>query len=274
MDGFHSEVASGQRFEFGQNWRQFLSKLNEQQIAESERSLCTLLQLDSLVGLRFLDIGSGSGLSSLAARRLGAKVHSFDFDPQSAACTAQLRDRYFPNDASWVVARGSALDEDYLRSLGDFDIVYSWGVLHHTGQMLRAMHLAQIPVKPGGKLVLALYNDQGILSSVWRKVKRIYCSGSLGRWFIIAVFVPLFAVMAIMSSIGKYRHPFQYFRNYHRQRGMSIYYDWLDWLGGLPFEVASPENVLSFYRMYGFSLTNLTTTNSFGCNQYVFERRM
>src|SRR5262245_27430993 len=97
-----------------------------------------MLEIDSLAGLSFLDIGSGSGLFSLAARRLGARVHSFDYDPQSVACAAELRRRYFPGDPQWVVEEGSALDADYLTRLGKFDIVYSWGVLHHTGRMWRS----------------------------------------------------------------------------------------------------------------------------------------
>jgi 2-polyprenyl-3-methyl-5-hydroxy-6-metoxy-1,4-benzoquinol methylase len=98
-----------------------------------------MLKVERLDGKSFLDIGSGSGLFSLAARRLGARVHSFDYDQQSVACTAELRRRYFPSAGDWVVERGSALDRDYLARLGTFDVVYSWGVLHHTGDMWRAL---------------------------------------------------------------------------------------------------------------------------------------
>src|SRR4029079_8864370 len=127
-----SEVARGERFEFGGNWASFLSVLDEERIGAAERGLQLMLEMTRLDGLRFLDIGSGSGLSSLAAKRLGARVHSFDYDPQSVACTTELRRRYFASSADWTIERGSALDADYLRRLGPFDIVYSWGVLHHT----------------------------------------------------------------------------------------------------------------------------------------------
>ena len=115
------------RFDFGENWARFLTVLDDDRIQEAERSLREMLQVESLDGRRFLDIGSGSGLFSLAARRLGATVHSFDYDPQSVASTAELRRRYFPEDTHWVVEQGSALDAAYLESLGTFDIVYSWG---------------------------------------------------------------------------------------------------------------------------------------------------
>src|SRR5437667_10895072 len=127
------EIGRGERFEFGKNWSRFLALLDDVRIVRAEESLKQMLEVDNFEGQSFLDIGSGSGLFSLAARRLGARVHSLDYDPQSVVCTAELKQRYYPGDLEWVVEQGSALDADYLRSLGEFDIVYSWGVLHHTG---------------------------------------------------------------------------------------------------------------------------------------------
>src|SRR4051794_3248472 len=121
------EVAHGERFEFGRNWNRFLQTLNDERIALAEKSLQDSLGVRDLKGLSFLDVGSGSGLFSLAARRLGARVHSLDYDPHSVACTTELRRRYFPDDPNWRVEHGSALDPEYLRSLGTFTIVYSWG---------------------------------------------------------------------------------------------------------------------------------------------------
>src|SRR5207237_4161917 len=155
------EIAHGERFEFGKNWSRFLNVLDERRIARAEESLKQMLEVDDLEGKRFLDIGSGSGLFSLAARRLGARVHSLDYDPQSIACTKELRRRYFNKDSDWRIEEGSALDADYLKSLGTFDVVYSWGVLHHTGAMWSALENAQLPVAEGGKLFVAIYNDLG-----------------------------------------------------------------------------------------------------------------
>src|SRR5205807_740046 len=133
-------------------------------IAEAESSLKRMLEVESLAGRSFLDIGSGSGLFSLAARRLGARVRSFDYDPQSVACTRELRRRFYPDDADWQIEEGSVLDEGYVRALGTFDVVYSWGVLHHTGAMWRALAHAALPVAVGGKLFIAIYNDTGTQS--------------------------------------------------------------------------------------------------------------
>ncbi len=89
------EVESGNRFEFGKNWSAFLAHLSEDRILKAEQSLREMLEVETLTGKTFLDIGSGSGLFSLAARRLGAKVFSFDFDSNSYACTKELRAKIF-----------------------------------------------------------------------------------------------------------------------------------------------------------------------------------
>jgi 2-polyprenyl-6-hydroxyphenyl methylase/3-demethylubiquinone-9 3-methyltransferase len=143
------EINQRKRFEFGKNWSRFLAILDEQRITVAEQSLKDMLGVNSLSGKSFLDIGSGSGLFSLAARRLGASVHSFDFDPQAVACTAELKRRYFPNDPAWTIEEGSVLDTEYLSSLATFDIVYSWGVLHHTGAMWQALENVHPKVAPG-----------------------------------------------------------------------------------------------------------------------------
>ena len=261
------ELAAGKRFEFGKNWSRFLTTVNDNRILEAERSLKEMLGVSDLAGKTWLDIGSGSGLFSLAARRLGARVYSFDYDPDSVACTTLLRSRFFPDDPEWKVEQGSVLNPEYLKSLGKFDVVYSWGVLHHTGQMWNAIENAAIPVAPGGKLFIAIYNDQGLRSDIWLKIKQLYCSGSLGRNFILAVFIPYFFTRSLLKCIvtGK-----NVFKNYKKERGMSIYYDWVDWLGGLPFEVSTPRKIIEFLNARGFTLTTKHTTRSLGNNQFIF----
>jgi len=270
------EVSRGERFEFGKNWSRFLTTLDDQRIAEAERAISGMLELPDLTGKRFLDIGSGSGLSSLAARRLGASVHSFDYDPHSVACTTELKRRYFPQDDSWKVEEGSALDADYVRSLGEFDIVYSWGVLHHTGEMWKALDNAQIPVAAGGKLLLAIYNDTGSQAARWRWIKKTY--NQLPRLmktpFAIAVSAPEEA-KSLVRSVVKGR-PGEYLRTwtqYKQIRGMSHWHDLIDWVGGYPYEVAKPEEIFDFYRARGFTLTKLKCgAVGLGCNEFVFQK--
>ncbi|MGH8527755.1 MAG: class I SAM-dependent methyltransferase, partial [Gammaproteobacteria bacterium] len=169
------EISLGKRFEFGANWTRFLALVNEDRIRFAEHSLRDLLEAGTLQGKTFLDIGSGSGLFSLAARRLGAKVRSFDYDPRSVACTRELKCRYFPDDPEWTIEEGSVLDQAFLVRLGTFDVVYSWGVLHHTGAMWQALENVTPLVKPQGRLYIAIYNDLGRASVLWKRVKRAYC---------------------------------------------------------------------------------------------------
>ncbi len=267
------EVADGERFKFGENWTRFLEVLDDERIAVAEASLTTKLGRASLAGLSFLDVGSGSGLFSLAARRLGATVTSFDYDPHSVACTRELQRRYFPDDPQWRVLEGSALDAQLLDSLGRFDVVYSWGVLHHTGAMWDALALVGDRVAPRGQLFIALYNDQGRRSKAWLAVKRTYCSGPVGRAAVLGTFVPYFVGRAVLADLAARRNPVARWREYRQRRGMSMMHDIVDWVGGLPFEVANPGDVHDFFRARGFTLELLKTVGGgHGCNELVLRR--
>ncbi|OGT14850.1 MAG: hypothetical protein A3J49_10860 [Gallionellales bacterium RIFCSPHIGHO2_02_FULL_57_16] len=274
--GANQEIEAGARFKFGANWARFLSMLDDERIAEAEASLKEMLGVASLDRQRFLDIGSGSGLFSLAARRLGATVHSFDFDPQSVACTQELKRRYFPGDNAWRVEEGSVLDRDYLEGLGQFDVVYSWGVLHHTGAMWLGIENAIGRVAGGeGKLFIAIYNDQGWKSHFWWFVKFFYnqlprvlkvpfvtTAMAITNFLVIIKYTLKFKPMTAIAPLLRTR----------RERGMSAKYDEIDWIGGFPYEFASLETLTAYFKARGFSVINAKRNTGLGCSEMVLQR--
>jgi len=262
------------RFGFGENWLDFARDLSAGQIAEAETSVRILLQRDTFAGLRFVDVGSGSGLFSLAARRLGAHVHSFDFDAESVLCTMRLRDRYFPGDSDWTVEQGSILDRNYVRKLGTFDIVYSWGVLHHTGAMHDALGAAASMVAPGALFAFALYH-RTLMCGPWRWEKRWYAGAS-----------PAAQRRARSLYIGLLRLRFRligrdfqsYVANYRSLRGMNFTHNVHDWMGGYPYESVSAREVDALMRRLGFARVHVTSTPltigffGSGCDEYLYRR--
>jgi 2-polyprenyl-6-hydroxyphenyl methylase/3-demethylubiquinone-9 3-methyltransferase len=264
------------RFAFGKNWQAFLAALSEDQVDQAVKSLRLMLGKESLEGYRFLDLGCGSGLFSLAAHRLGAAVVSIDFDVDSVACTEQLRQRFVNPSHSWDVMQGSVLDDSLMQSLGQADVVYSWGVLHHTGDMDRAIRLSAERTKPGGLFYIAIYNDQGGASRRWLAIKKTYNRlPSLLRPLWIVLVAGCYEIKFALARLAKLQNPlpFRDWRAKKKDRGMSAWHDWVDWIGGLPFEVASPERIIVPLRQQGFVLENLKTVgNGWGCNEYVFSK--
>ncbi len=276
-------MSNKDRFEFGENWARFLSTLDDKRIDVAKQSLQALIQVDDFKHLRFLDAGSGSGLFSLAARQLGADVTSFDLDQNSVACTRLLKERYCPDSTAWNVLEGSLADRKFLISLGHFDVVYCWGVVHHTGDMWNCLENLLPVVKPGGRIVLAIYNDEAYVSKIWEGVKRIYQKlpeiirpiyvGGVGA---VAFFKRLIVtVMASCLRLITLKNPLVPFFNWAsetKSRGMNGWYDLVDWVGGWPFEVAKPEAVFRFMRDRGFTLQDFSTSAGHGCNEFVFIR--
>ena len=189
---------------------------------------------------------------------------SFDFDPQSVACTAELRRRYGTSNR-WRVEQGSALDREYLAGLGTFDVVYSWGVLHHTGDLWDALDAVSVLCAPGGLLFVALYNDQGIFSRLWTGVKRRYNrSGPTGRKVILGAVGGFLNARASLVDLVKRRT---------LRRGMDRQRDIVDWVGGWPFEVSTPAKIGSYCTERGFQAVKIEAVGRrMGNNQYLFRR--
>ncbi len=263
------------RFQFGKNWANFLNTFSSKRLEEAKISLCEALDCKDLNGLKFLDIGSGSGLFSLAAYQLGAIVYSFDYDQNSVECTKFLKQQYALND-NWTVELGSILDKDFLKKFGQVDLVYSWGVLHHTGNMYEAFdNVAQL-LNTNGKLFISIYNDQGDPSKCWYWIKKTY-NQSNEIIKLLLIFYTLFRCWTIrfikdLLTTGNFLTTW---RTYSKNRGMSAWHDLIDWVGGYPFEVARPEQVFDFFKERNFTLQYLKTcAGGVGCNEFIFSKNI
>ena len=220
-----------------------------------------MLEMDSLKGVSFLDVGSGSCLFSLVAKKLGADVHSFDYDVNSVWCTKKLKDQHY-QEAECEIEQGSVLDKVFMKNLGLYDAVYSWGVLHHTGSQWNLLENVCENVKPRGKLYIALYNWQPFASVYWTFVKKyVKFKASKPLWIFIHLIYP-----TLPSYLLKL------FQGQKIPRGMNHWFDLLDWLGGFPFETSTPTEVFDFCKK-SLRLEKLNTVGGrMVCNEYVFVK--
>jgi 2-polyprenyl-3-methyl-5-hydroxy-6-metoxy-1,4-benzoquinol methylase len=267
-----------QTFSFGRNWQAFLKSFDDERVKIAEESLTEFLGLPDLQGKTFLDIGCGSGLFSYAAFNLGAKrIASFDLDPFSVECCKYLRGKEH-NPAHWDIYQGSVLDKGFLSGLGTFDIVYSWGVLHHTGKMWDAIENAATLVNSGGYYYIAIYNKilarNGSTSWIhpfWLKVKTLYNTyPALGTYILEPL--AMSAYLAIVVARGE--NPVTHVKNYKSHRGMGWRTDATDWLGGYPYEFATVEEIFKFVKgkFPQFNLENIKVTSGRGLNWFLFKR--
>lgn len=251
-------------FSFGKNWISYLKSMPQQAIDDAQRDIERMLGRDFVRGKRVIDVGSGSGIHSLAFHKLGAKsVASFDVDPFSVEATRSLW-RSAGEPETWTVGRGSILDEAWLQGVGRFDLVYSWGVLHHTGAMWRAVDNAARLVEPAGRLWIALYMSGGLYPTHLALKQRYNRASDLEKRLIEAKEI----ARLMYGEARRLRNPLGW--NKTTTRGMNTYHDIVDWLGGLPYEVASPDEVVVRLRSKGFIAERIMTLGEGSCGSYVF----
>ncbi len=259
-----------ERFAFGRNWQHFVAtSFSEERVAIAQKHLLDFLGVESLAQRRMIDIGCGSGIHSLAAMRAGvSELVSFDYDADSVATTEGMR-ALLDAPPNWTVSRGSILDREYMNSLGQFDLVYSWGVLHHTGDLWAAFQNAAALVAPGGSFYVALYATETAHPSpeFWLSIKKRYnVGGALTRRAIEGWYV----ARNIAGLVKRGKNPVTYILGYKRSRGMSYLTDVRDWVGGWPMEYSSVAQVAGAAKAAGLKLvkTSIGEANT----EYLFTR--
>lgn len=257
------------RYDFGRNWSRFVTGLGETQITAATQELHKLV--GDLGGKSFLDIGSGSGLHSLAALRLGAaRVAAFDYDPMSVAATTQTLSAHAPG-ARWTAEHGDILSPSHAQE--PFDVVYSYGVLHHTGDMWKAIGNACSCCGPGGLLALALYVKTPFCG-LWKLEKRLYSRFRCAR----PLFEALFEALLHLRRLAAGQSPRRYMAEYNARRGMDFRTDLRDWLGGYPYESVADGDLHRFLAARGFTLVRKNNVRpgigllGTACGEWVYRK--
>lgn len=262
-------------FSFGRNWSSYLSVVGEEHKTEAVAGLSQLITPEEISGKRFLDIGCGSGMSMLAALTLGAgEVKGVDIDPDSARTAQELLSKQ-ASGKTWSVENRSIFDLSPEKD-GTYDIVHSWGVLHHTGDMDGALNAAAALVAPGGLFVIALYRKTP-LCDLWRVEKKAYTEAPAP---LQAALRAVYKALYLVGLVATGRNPVTYIRDYKGNRGMNWDHDVHDWLGGYPYESVTPEEVESFMAAHGFEMVRAKTkpANIGGilgthCDEFVARRK-
>jgi len=253
-------------FDFGSNWEEFSKqRVDRRRLELACESLQSLLDKKHFIGKSFLDVGCGSGLFSIAAYQLGAtKVVGIDVNPRCVETSKANRD-LLAAGSSIKFHVVSALEPRELKGLGNFDFVYAWGSLHHTGAMWDAIQNVSGCVAPEGHLILAIYNKH-LTSPLWRTIKWFYNQAPASiQQLMIIVFAGIIYVAKLLVTRT---NPLK------KERGMDFWFDVIDWVGGYPYEYATPQEVDAGVTGGGFQLQRvIPAAVPTGCNEFVFIKK-
>ena len=254
-------------FSFGENWEDYLNHVSELQIEEAKSDILEWLTKEEIESKKVLDIGSGSGIHSLAFQKLGAsEICSIDYDIASVRATNSIKEKY-GNKEKWTVEHASILDKEFVnKEKNKYDIIYSWGVLHHTGNMDLAIENTIKLAKNDSSIWVSIYQD-GPRYSKDLRLKRFYNKQSK---FVKKIIVRYYISRIMFGRLRRFQNPFKW--NVQRHRGMNLKNDLLDWLGGLPYEVASSKYLVQKFINYDFYLVGIDSRQEGACSIYKFRR--
>ncbi len=254
---------TGITFSFGENWSTFNRAAEPHRVDAAAEDLREWLGADGIRDKTVADIGCGSGLHSMAFLRNAARsVTSVDVDPSSVATTKSIQTDSVKD--RWNLREGSVLDPSLPTQLGTFDIVYSWGVLHHTGAMWNAIRNCSMLCRENSLLMLAIYQGGHIfedhlqLKQEYNRAAEPEKDRMIRREAGVDESRPL---PELMTDAGL-----------KKQRGMNIVTDAIDWLGGLPYETAIVSEVLAFVIGLGFLPLKVMEEHQGGCSMFLFRR--
>jgi 2-polyprenyl-3-methyl-5-hydroxy-6-metoxy-1,4-benzoquinol methylase len=261
------------QFDFGQNWADYSANaLTPERVDQARHDFASLVApIGSLKDKSFLDIGFGQGLGLLSAAAMGAHVVGIDINPKCDDVLNRNR-RFFPDVRTSIpVIIGSILDDATLEHAqnaspdgGRYDVVHSWGVLHHTGDMKAAIRNAVRLVKPGGYFVVALYNRHWS-SRAWLVIKYAYCKAPQGvqRLMVNALFPVIYVAKWLVTREDPRK----------QSRGMDFFYDVVDWVGGYPYEYSSISEVEALGTAHAVEVLTIRPAKvPTGCNEFVFQK--
>ncbi len=258
-------------FDFGSNWKHYSARaLTTSRVEGAREAFCELTFGIELKSRSFLDVGFGQGLTALCAADAGAAVCCLDVNPRCAEALELTSQFFLPKVKEKLnLIVGSILSSSDVRTLreksGDgYDVVHSWGVLHHTGDLQQAFANCAGLVKPGGHLIVAIYNRHWS-SPLWERIKRLYCRlPRIGQKTMIGLFVP---VIYLAKLLVTRRNPLE------KERGMDFLVDIVDWVGGYPYEYAVIDEVLDLGNKNSLQTLRVTPAGvPTGCNEFVFTK--
>ncbi len=135
------------------------SKELERQRDEREPFIARFANFEQARGKKLLEVGVGAGTDHLRFARVGAICTGVDLTPSAIELTrSRLQSEGLNSNLQVSDAETLPFDD------GTFDIVYSWGVIHHTPNTPKAATEIVRVLRPGGRFCVMIYNRHSLVA--------------------------------------------------------------------------------------------------------------